>query len=303
MRILVIGAGATGGYFGARLTQAGRDVTFLVRPARAEQLAERGLRIRDVDGSVDRVDVRTVGHDRLAGPFDVVLLAVKAYALPAAMTDFAPAVGPDTRIVPFLNGLGHLPRLAAAFTPANVYGGVVYLVASLTDDGDIARLTPAQEMHYGPLADDRARAAQVHAALSGAGFPADLSADIEADMWDKWVYLASITAVNVLARGTLGDVNAVPGGTELAVAVGDEAMAVAAAAGFPPRRASADRVLATLTAAGTPTTSSVFRDLRQGRKLESEAIIGDLVRRARDLGVVTPLLAATDVSLAVHQAG
>ncbi|GAA1844840.1 ketopantoate reductase family protein [Asanoa iriomotensis] len=303
MHILVIGAGATGGYIGARLAQAGRDVTFLVRPRRADQLAERGLRIRRPDGAVERVDVRTVVRERLDEPFDIVLLAVKAYALPAAIKDFAKAVGPRTTVIPFLNGLGHIDALVAAFGPANVYGGVLYLATALGDDGDIGWLGGKEEMRYGPLTDgDDDRARQVHEALSGAGFPAELSGTIEADMWEKWVFLASLTTVTCLTRGTIGDVNAVPGGKEFATAAGEEATAVATAAGFPPRPEAAQRLLGTLTAPGAPTTSSVYRDLRQGRSLENDAIIGDLVRRARKLDVATPLLTATDVNLAVYQA-
>ncbi|MEV0713792.1 ketopantoate reductase family protein [Asanoa sp. NPDC050611] len=302
MRVLVIGAGATGGYFGARLTQAGRDVTFLVRPPRADQLAERGLRVRDTDGHVDRVDIRTVTHDRLTDNFDIVLVAVKAYALPTAITDFSPAVGPHTAVIPFLNGMKHIDKLTAAFGPTNVYGGVLYLVTELADDGDVVHLGGKAEMRYGPLAPGDARAGQIHEALSGAGFQSDLSTTIEADMWEKWVYLASVTAVTCLMRGTVGDVTAVPGGTDLATAIGDEATAVATAAGFPPRPEAAKRLFATLTAPGAPTTSSVYRDLRQGRRLENEAVISDLVRRARALEVPTPLLAATDVNLAVYRA-
>ena len=184
-----------------------------------------------------------------------------------------------------------------------MYGGVIYLATSLADDGEVVLLDRGAEMHYGPLKSDDRRAEQIHEALSGAGFRAELSSAIEADMWEKWVFIASITAVTCLMRGTIGDVNAVPGGTELATAVGEEAMAVATAAGFPPRPEAAERLLATLTTPGKPITSSVYRDLREGRRLENQAIISDLVRRGRSLGLSTPLLAATDVNLAVYQPG
>ncbi|GIF52077.1 ketopantoate reductase [Asanoa ferruginea] len=304
MRILVVGAGATGGYFGARLAQAGRDVTFLVRPRRADQLAERGLRVRGPDGHDDRIDVNTVVKDRLADPFDIVLLAVKAYALDGAISDFTPAVGPATTIVPFLNGIGHIGRLTEAFGARRVYGGVCYVASTLTDDGDIVWLGGAQELRYGPLANGSGageHAAHVHDALAGAGFPAELSDTIETDMWEKWIFLASVTAVTCLARGTVGDVNAVEGGREFATAVTEEGNRVAVAAGFAPRAAATRRLLDTVTQPGAATTSSVFRDLRQGRPLENDAIITDLVRRARALDVATPLLDATDVNLAVYQ--
>ncbi|GIF68567.1 2-dehydropantoate 2-reductase [Asanoa ishikariensis] len=299
MRILVIGAGAVGGYFGARLAQAGKDVTFLVRPGRAADLAARGLRIREPDSQPERIDVATV--ERVAEPYDIVLLAVKAFALDAAISDFSPAVGPRTTIVPFLNGLAHIDRLVNAFG-IKVYGGVCYVATTLTDDGEIVRLGGPRQLRYGPLSDAPTQGAdEVHEALTGAGFDSDLSDTIETEMWEKWVFLASVTAVNCLARGTVGDVNAVPGGRDLATAIADEAGRVAAAAGFPPRPEATRNLLATLTEAGASTTSSVYRDLRAGRRVENDAIISDLVNRARDLAVPTPLFAAVDVNLAVYQ--
>jgi len=299
MRILVIGAGAVGGYFGARLVRAGRDVTFLVRQRRAAELAERGLRIREPDSPPERIDVATV--EQVTEPYDVVLLAVKAFALDGAISDFSPAVGPRTTILPFLNGLAHIDTLVGAFG-VKVYGGVCYVATTLTDDGEIVRLGGPRQLRYGPLPDAPAHNAdEVHEALAGAGFDSELSDAIETEMWEKWVFLASVTAVNCLARGTVGDVNAVPGGTDLATAVADEAGRVAAAAGFPPRPEATRNLLATLTEAGASTTSSVYRDLRAGRRVESDAIIGDLVNRARDLAVPTPLFAATAVNLAVYQ--
>ncbi|MEV4622305.1 ketopantoate reductase family protein [Asanoa sp. NPDC049573] len=303
-RILVVGAGATGGYFGARLAQAGRDVTFLVRPGRAAQLADQGLRVREPDERVDRVDVRTVVQDRLAEPFDLVLLAVKGYALDNAIRDIAPAVGPATTIVPFLNGIAHIDRLVAAFGAGRVYGGVCYVATTLTDDGEIVRLGGLVELRYGPLpTGDGAGGERVHEALAGAGFSSELSGTIEADMWEKWIFLASVTAVTCLGRGTVGEVNAVPGGKEFATAVVDEGSRIAAAAGFPPRPEANRRLLGTVTEVGASTTSSVYRDLRQGRRVENDPIISDLVRRAKALGVAAPLFAATDVNLAVYQRG
>jgi len=301
MRILVIGAGAVGGYFGTRLAQAGRDVTFLVRPRRAADLAAHGLRIREPDHEPERIDVHTVVPDRLADPYDIVLLAVKGYALDSAISDFSPAVGPGTTIVPFLNGLAHIDRLVAEFG-VKVYGGVCYVATTLTDDGEIVRLGGPRQLRYGPLSGAPARGAdEVHGALAGAGFDSELSDGIETEMWEKWVFLASVTAVNSLGRGTVGDVNAVPGGTDLAIAIADETGRVATAAGFPPRPEATRHLLATVTEAGASTTSSVYRDLRAGRRVENDTIIGDLVRRARDLEVPTPLLAATDVNLAIYQ--
>ena len=165
MRILVVGAGATGGFFGAALARAGRDVTFLVRPRRAAELRERGLRSigperEDVITprlvTAEQLKAEQLEHepgthggdsDSLAGPYDLVLVSVKEAALAQAIEDFAPAVGPDTIIVPFLNGMAHLDRLAARFGAHAVFGGVVLIAATVTDEGDVKQLGQIGRAH------------------------------------------------------------------------------------------------------------------------------------------------------------
>src|SRR6185369_2170679 len=149
-RTLVVGAGATGGYFGGRLAQAGKDVTFLVRPGRAATLAARGLRIHGPDGRTDVIAARTVTAGAIDGPYDVVLLGVKAFALERAIADVAPAVGPETAVVPLLNGMKHLDALRAAFGD-RAHGGVCLVATTLTDDGDIVQLNDMQQLRFGPL--------------------------------------------------------------------------------------------------------------------------------------------------------
>ena len=208
MTILVVGAGATGGYFGARLAQAGRDVTFLVRPHRAGQLRERGLRIVGPGagpgaGQVVRPDLVMAGE--LTGPADVVLLSVKASALDQAIADFAPAVGPQTMVVPFLNGLAHLAVLNKRFGESAVLGGVIVIATQLNSEGDIVQLSPPASLAIGTQDGIRATRLQaVFEQLSGAGFDASISDEIIARMWQKWVFVATIGALTCLMRGTWG---------------------------------------------------------------------------------------------------
>jgi 2-dehydropantoate 2-reductase len=300
VRILVVGAGATGGFFGGRLAQAGRDVTFLVRPGRASVLRERGLRIVG-GGERTVIEPKLVLAGELDGPFDVILVGVKAAGLDAAVADLAPAVGQDSRIVPMLNGMRHVDVLAARFGE-RALGGVVKVMTTIDENGDIARLGELSSMSYGSL-DGRPdpRLDAVHAAFGDAGFDASVCADIVGEMWSKWVFIASVGAVTCLMRGTIGEVNAVAGGSGFAEAVVGECAAVAAAAGHPVPDAELKVISATVTTQGSPHTSSAYRDLVAGRPVEAEQIFGDLVARARRFGVPTPLLDLTTLHMRVHQ--
>jgi 2-dehydropantoate 2-reductase len=302
MTILVVGAGATGGYIGARLAQAGRNVTFLVRGPRAEQLRERGLRI--VGQGTDEVLIpRLVTADQLAGHADVVLVSVKATALEAAMADCAPAVGPQTLVIPFLNGIGHLAVLNERFGERAVLGGVVLATTQLSDAGDIVALAAPASLRVG--AQDGSRTDQLRAAfdqLSGAGFDVSISDDIVADMWHKWVFIGTVGALTCLMRGTVADIVAVPGGRALGPAILAEASAVSAAAGYPVPAAKAAATTQAITEDGSLLTSSMSRDLADGRPVEVEAVLADLAGRGAGLAEPTPLLDLATMQLRVHNA-
>ncbi|GHH80219.1 2-dehydropantoate 2-reductase [Streptomyces sulfonofaciens] len=299
MKILIAGAGAVGGVVGAALLGGGREVTFLVRPARAERLRERGLRVATgEDTQVLRPDAVTA--DRLEGPYDLVLLAVKAAALAQVTDDLAPAVGPGTAIVPFLNGMAHMDALTGRFGTA-VLGGTLKVAAQLGDDGTVVLMAPGIRIEVGELdGADTPRLGTVVAALDVPGIEVHGRSDIVDAMWAKWVFIAAVGAVTSLMRAPVGDVVAVPGGTRFAEAVLDEIAGVARASGH--RVAAADLAAtgAVLTAPGSPTTSSLARDLVAGRPTEVDSVLGDLCDRARDLGAPVPLTEAATLALRVH---
>jgi 2-dehydropantoate 2-reductase len=302
MRILVVGAGATGGYFGARLQQAGRDVTFLVRPARAEVLRARGLRITGPDDDL-ALTPRLVAAPQLGVDYDLVLVSVKATALPAAIEDVRPAVGPHTTVLPFLNGMAHLDALNRAFGPAAVLGGVVRVFTTLAANGDIVRAAPLADIVLGEQeGGDSERTHAVESALSGAGFGVAVSVGIRAAMWHKWVFISTLGALNTLVRGSVGDAVAAEGGDRLGPALAAEAAAVSAAAGHPVPAATMRTIAAFMTRPGAADTASLYRDLTAGLPTEAEHIFGDLTARARTLGVETPLLDLATLSLRVHEA-
>ncbi|MGW2014642.1 ketopantoate reductase family protein [Streptomyces sp. NPDC001927] len=305
MKILVVGAGATGGYFGALLARSGQDVTFLVRPRRAAELRERALRVvgRGGPGEEWSVAPRLVTADALDTTYDLVLFSVKSTALEQAMEDVAPAVGPDTVIVPLLNGLAHIDALNARFGATRVLGGVAKVVTTLDEHGDIVRLAPLAHLTIGEQdGTPTARVEKVRSVLAEAGIDALVPEDVMTSMWHKWVFITTFGAVTSLMRGTVGEVTAVPGGAELGPAVLAEAAAVAEAAGHPVPRTERDMTLGIVTATGSPMVPSLYRDLAAGRPTEVEHLFGDLVARARALSVPTPLLDLATLHLRVHQA-
>ncbi|WP_327707868.1 ketopantoate reductase family protein [Streptomyces sp. NBC_00464] len=301
MKILVVGAGATGGYFGARLAQAGEDVTFLVRPRRAAALRERGLRITGL-GEEETLTPRLVTADRLTDAYDLVLLSVKATALGGALDDIAPAVGPGTAIVPLLNGMAHLARLNDRFGEKAVLGGVAKVITTLNAEGDIVRLAPVASLTIGEQQGGTSpRVEAIAAVLADAGIDTYQSKDIRTAMWSKWVFISTLAGLTCLMRGTVGDVRAVPGGQGFVTALLAECAAVAAAAGHPVREKELDAVAEMLTTEGSPLTASLYRDVAQGAPTEVEQVFGDLVDRARLLSVDTPLLDLVTLNLRVHE--
>jgi 2-dehydropantoate 2-reductase len=305
MSILIVGAGATGGYYGGRLARAGRDVTFLVRERRAAALRQRGLRIVS-SGSTEVIEPNVVTAAELAAgagranSVSTVLVTVKAAGLDAAIGEMAPAVGPETTVVPVLNGMRHMDILNAAFGSARVLGGVALLATQLDGNGDIDVLSPDARITIG--AQDRRRTPAVERTrelLDGAGFPVAISDDIVADMWSKWVFIASVGAATCLLGGTAGEI-AAAGGDAIARAIVEEAGLAAAASGYPIPDTAQKRTQAMLTAPGSPFASSMYRDLRQGRPVEVDTILDDLLERGRRDGVRTPLLEAAAVALRVH---
>jgi 2-dehydropantoate 2-reductase len=301
LRILIVGAGAVGGYFGGRLAQAGRDVTFLVRPARAKQLSQDGLRIISPHGDAV-LSPKLINADKIDAPYDIIFLSVKAYALEAAMNDFAAAVGLETMIFPVLNGMRHIDILTKRFGEHAVIGGVCLVAAEIDHQGRIVQLADFQRLVYGERnGESTPRLKALDATLQGAGFDARLSAEIMQAMWEKWVQLASLGAITCLMRGTIGEIVAAPGGAELSIDVLNESVAVAMACGQKPSEKVLSRHAAAMTTPGSSLSSSMYRDLRNGAPVEADQILGDFIERGSASGVTTPLLKAAFVNLRVYQ--
>jgi 2-dehydropantoate 2-reductase len=283
MRILVVGAGAIGGYFGGRLLEAGRDVTFLVRPERAARLAETGLVIESRFGDATLASPPTMLAAEVREPFDVVLLSCKAYDLRAAIDAFAPAVGPRTVVVPLLNGLRHLDVLDERLGAGRVLGGQCLISARLGPAGRVVHLSDVHELSFGERSGERTpRVRAVARALAGATFECRPSDAILLEMWEKWVFLAALAGITCLMRAAVGDVVAA-GGADLAAGLLEECRSVAAAAGWPPRPAFLESALGRLTAGGSELAASLLNDVERGGRTEADHILGDLLRRRGDV--------------------
>lgn len=305
MRILVLGAGATGGVFGARLIQAGARVSFGVRAPRAEALRQRGLVVRLPEGVFERnVDVKVASE--LGADYDVVLLACKAYDLEAAIDTIGPAAGSDAVIVPLLNGVSHLDMLENRLGHAQVAGGTCHLASSVEADGSVRQMSPTARIAFGPrheISPNGQRALETLAALfSGTPVECRLSGQIMREMWEKFAFLATLASATCLMRAAIGDIVATATGHRLITDGFEACAAAAAAAGFPMREEARRDFFDTLTKPGSTLTSSMLRDLEAGRRVEAEHIVGDMLRRVRAMGGTSMLLEAALAHLRARDA-
>jgi 2-dehydropantoate 2-reductase len=302
MRILVVGAGAIGGYFGGRMLQAGADVTFLVRAGRAAELAAAGLVIKSPLGDVTLKNPPAVQADKLSEQFDVVLLSCKAFDLDDAIKSFAPAVGPNTAILPLLNGMRHLGTLDAKFGRERVLGGLCAIAVTLNEKREVVHLQPLQSLTFGERdGKSSERVRDIAGVMEKGNFGSKTSDEIIQDMWEKWVFLASLAACTCLMRTSVGNILASPGGKDFVLGVLDECSAVAAAEGYAPRAAFLERTRGMLTAEGSPMTASMFRDIKAGAPVEADHVIGDLVTRADVAKVPVPKLRTAYTHLKAYE--
>ena len=302
MRILVVGAGALGGYFGGRLKEAGRDVTFLVRPHRAEHLAKTGLIVRSPKGDINIPAPPTVLAENISAPFDLILLSCKAYDLQGAMDSFAPAVGANAAILPLLNGMKHMDLLAARFGVGAVLGGQCIISATLDGEGRILHLNDLHFLSFGEQNGAKSpRVAAIAAAFSGAKFDSQLSLTILQEMWEKWAFIAAAAGICCLMRGAFGDI-AAAGGSQYASAMFAECCAIAAKNGFNPGKIAVKRSIGMLTAAGSPIAASMLRDVERGAATEADHIVGDLLARGGARESDYPLLQIAYAHLRTYEA-
>jgi 2-dehydropantoate 2-reductase len=291
MRILVVGAGAIGGYFGGRMLEAGGDVTFLVRPRRAGELDSAGLVIKSPNGDVILKSPPTVQAGQFTEKFDVVLLSCKAFDLDDAIKSFAPAVGPQTSIIPLLNGMLHLDVLDSKFGRERVLGGLCAIAVTLNEAREVVQLAPMQSLNFGERDGKLSERVRAIAEVMASGKLGSVASEnIVQEMWEKWVFLASLAASTCLMRSAVGNILAVPGGKDFILGMLDECSAVASAEGHAPSGPFFQRTRGLLTSEGSQMTASMFRDIRAGAAVEADHVIGDLIARGDAAKVPVPKL-------------
>ncbi|MET0655504.1 MAG: 2-dehydropantoate 2-reductase [Pseudoxanthomonas sp.] len=307
MRILVLGAGGTGGYFGGRLAQSGAEVTFLVRPARAAQLEQHGLQIRSPLGDAD-FPVEHVLADQLAAladarPFDLVLLSCKAYDLASSLDAITPAMGPRTTVMPILNGLLHYAELDQRYGRERVLGGLCFISASKGPSGEVMHLGRPASITFGERDGNphSARVRELAKLCADANLDHLAATDIDQQLWNKYSFLATLAAGTCLMRASVGSIVAGEGGNAFMHALYGECLAVAVAAGYPVAAPPQATALATLTQPGSPVKASMLRDLEAGQRVEAAHIVGDMLHRAQAANLASPLLQAAWCHLQAYE--
>jgi len=281
MRILCLGAGAIGGFFGARLVEAGADVTFLVRASRRKLLQENGLRLQSPQGNFAG-PVRAVEGPELKGAFDFIILTCKSYDLNEAAEAIAPAVGETSAIVPLLNGIRHMDLLNERFGRERVLGGVAKVAVTLAPDGTIHHLNDWNYITFGEQDGDLSNRVQsLQAAFDNTQVVAAAVPDIMQKMWEKIVHLATIAGMTSAMRANVGEIVRSEEGGALLMEFLERNAEIATREGYPPPAAVMDDLRKMVSNAASGQTASMLRDIENKGRIEADHIVGFMLERAR----------------------
>lgn len=291
MKILVMGAGALGAYFGGRLQAAGHDVTLIARGAHLAALRERGLRIESPAGDLALPEVQASDDPAAGGTPDVVMFMVKNYDVEEAGRRLAPVLGPDTIVVTCQNGVSAPRRLAAIVGEPRVHPGAVYMPADVREPGVVRHSGAFHRLVFGPFSGPPGATARAFAeAVRAAGPDCDLAADIRAALWEKFVLLSSFSALTTVTRLDIGPVRDCPETRALLVRAVEEALAVGRADCPSLDPEAGARALGMMLDRMAPHVhASMLDDLNRGRRIEVDDLSGEIVRLGRRHGIPTPV--------------
>ncbi len=289
MRIAVLGVGGVGGYFGARLAEAGHEVHLIARGAHLAAIRAGGLRVASPKGDVVARPASATDDPASIGPVDLVLVGVKNWQLAEAAASLAPLIGPTTVVLPLLNGVEAHDILAAALGPAPVLGGLCRIIAYIAAPGVIRHVGAEPTIIFGELDNRRsARVEALQAAFSAARFGAIVPTDIHVAIWEKFMLVATWSGLGAVTRAPIGVWLRLPGTRAMAEAALHEVVAVANARGVALEPAQVDATLRFLATMPYEGTASMQRDIMEGRPSELEAQNGAVVRLGTAAGVPTP---------------
>ncbi|MEZ5283760.1 MAG: ketopantoate reductase family protein [Vicinamibacterales bacterium] len=306
MRFAILGAGAVGGYFGARLARAGHDVVFIARGAHRDAIRSRGLEIRSSRLGDFLVKAPAESDTAQVGPVDVVLVAVKTYDNGTAYPLIAPLLGPETLVLTVQNGVDNIDELAAVVGAGRVLGGTTYVATAIESPGVIVQTGVHRSIIFGEVFGDRGLTPRVEA-LADVLAPADIEVTAVPDgrtpLWDKYVYLVPFSGFTGAARLPIGQIWSFPHVRDMFYAAAREVASLAAAEGIrisPDRFDTLDEYMTNIP----PTTrSSLLTDLEKSKPIEVEALQGAAVRRAAALGVAVPIVSTLYAVLRAWERG
>jgi 2-dehydropantoate 2-reductase len=301
MKVVSLGAGAIGGYFGGRLVEGGGDVTFLVREGRKAGLQKNGLRIESQFGNFSG-KVHAVTREEISVPADLVLLTCKSYDLPSAIETIRPAVGPQTAILPLLNGLSHIDDLNRVYGAERVLGGFAKIAVTMLPDGTIKHLNDWRFITFGEQNGAMTeRLGAVKALFGRTSVVATAVPNIMAGMWEKLVHLATVAGATASMRANIGEVARTDEGSALMIELLETNAAIAARAGFAPSAGFLDEYRTLLSDRKSTNTASMLRDIEGKGQIEADHIIGYLLRKAREHGIDDRLLRVIYVHLKAYE--
>ena len=300
MKILMLGAGGVGGYFGARLCEAGSDITFLVRPKRAEIMSQQGL-IVETPSQTTRIQPHLVTKDKLFENYDLVMLSPKAYDLEDALETVKTVPG-NPLYLPLLNGFDHLKQMDDEFGRDRVMGGVAHIAAELTEKGVVRQLNSLHRFTFGIRhACQDHLAAKLAQFADQAAFDSVYSENIEQSLWDKWTFLATLAAMNTLMRANVGVIESMEFGGQATQRMFEECCSIAEKSGFPISEMVRAQSLGILRKKNSDFTASMFRDLESGYRTEHEHIIGSMLRRGKQAKLDCPSLQLAYTQMTIRE--
>ncbi len=299
LRILVLGAGAVGGYFGGRLVEKGEDVTFLVREARQKQLSEFGLVIKSVHGNAS-LQPKTILAGESLMPFDLILVATKSYHFTSAIETIKPYVGDQTLILPLLNGYQHLDQLKDIFGQEKVLGGLCFVESTLNKNGEVVQTSPTHQLSFGELAGGTsARVEAISEVFSGTKTVFHLSKNIEQDIWHKYLFITTLSGITTLMRSSIGPIR--EEGELFVEQLFEETAAIMRAAGAPIADGIVRKHMETVSKQSYAMKSSMLRDMEKSYPTEADHIQGYLLQLAEKHSIKAPLLSLVYSNLKVYE--